>query len=102
MLAAIYNKLAAASGQPNVKSAPSVSDVDGLVQNLLEHKGKSVVISGSNDPAVQKMVAGINYMLGNYGSTLDLERCIHVKRGDDRRFWASCRNWPPVVLITCS
>ena len=86
MLAAIYNKLAAASGQANVKSPPGVTNVDDLVSSLLAHKGESLVLSGSNDPDVQKMVAGINYMLGNYGKTLDLQRSIRVKGGDDRRF----------------
>ena len=86
MLAAIYNRLAAATGQPNVMAPPCVTEVGGLVKELLEHRGRSVVVSGSNDPAVQKMVAGINHMLGNYGTTLDLERCIHIKKGDDKRF----------------
>ncbi|MDX2431379.1 MAG: hypothetical protein QNK35_10620, partial [Bacteroides sp.] len=88
MLAAIYNRLAAATGQENVKAPPVVAQVENLVNDLLDHKGKSLVVSGSNDPSVQKMVAGINYMLGNYGSTLDLERNIQVKRGDDRKFSA--------------
>ncbi len=92
MLAAIYNKLAASTGQPNVKAPPSVTDVDDLVSTLLGHKGESLVVSGSNDPDVQKMIAGINHMLGNYGTTLDLQRCIGVKRGDDRKFSAFLRD----------
>ena len=92
MLAAIYNKLAASTSQPNVKAPPSVTDVDDLVSTLLEHMGESIVVSGSNDPDVQKMVAGINYMLGNYGTTLDLQRCIRVKGGDDRKFSAFLRD----------
>jgi molybdopterin-containing oxidoreductase family iron-sulfur binding subunit len=88
MLADIYNRLAAASGQPNVKAPPCVTEVDDLVNALLEHRGTSLVVCGSNDPAVQKMVAGINHLLGNYGTTLDLERCIQVKKGDDKGFLA--------------
>ena len=86
MIGVIYNKLAAATGQPGIAVTPCVTDVDALVSDLLDHKGKSIVVSGSNDPDVQKMVAGINYMLGNYGSTLDLERTIQVKQGDDAEF----------------
>lgn len=85
MLAAIYNKLAAATAQPNVSAPPCVNDVEPLVNDLLEHRGSSIVVSGSNDRAVQKMVAGINYMLDNYGTTLDLERCIELKMGDDAK-----------------
>ena len=51
---------------------------------LLEHRGKSLVVCGSNDPDLQKLVAGINHMLDNYGSTLDLERTLQIKQGNDR------------------
>ncbi len=86
MLAAIYNKLAGEAGYPPVSAPPCVNSVDELLADLLQHKGKSIVVSGSNDPAIQQMVAGINYMLDNYGSTLDLERTLQVKQGDDKKF----------------
>ncbi len=87
MIASIYNKLAGATGHPGVSAPPGVPDVEKLVADLLNHKGRSIVVSGSNDPDVQKMVAGINYMLDNYGSTLDLERTIQLKQGDDAEFF---------------
>jgi molybdopterin-containing oxidoreductase family iron-sulfur binding subunit len=86
MIASIYNKLAGATGQPGVSAPPGVAEVDKLVSELLDHTGKSIVVSGSNDPDVQKMVAGINHMLGNYSSTLDLERTIQLKQGSDAEF----------------
>ncbi|NNF23043.1 MAG: 4Fe-4S dicluster domain-containing protein, partial [Saprospiraceae bacterium] len=43
----------------------------------------SLVVSASNDPAVQSLVNGINSMLGNYGSTLDLAKPMHYRNGDD-------------------
>ena len=88
MLAAIYNKLAAGAGHPAALAPQCEADVSSLVDDLLLHKGKSIVVSGSNDPAVQKLVLGINFLLGNYGTTLDMERTIEVKRGDDRQFSA--------------
>jgi len=88
MLAAIYNSLAGATGYPPVSAPPCVTEVEALVAGLMHHRGRSIVVSGSNDPGVQKMVAGINYMLDNYGSTLDLERTIQLKQGDDRKFAA--------------
>jgi molybdopterin-containing oxidoreductase family iron-sulfur binding subunit len=84
MLGNIYNQVAAATGNPSVSSLPSVTPVEGLVKDLLDHRGSSLVVCGSNDPDLQKLVAGINYMLGNYGTTLDLERTIQLKQGDDR------------------
>jgi len=86
MLGAIYNKIAGATGHPAIFTPPSVISVDDLVADLLAHQGKSLVISGSNDPDIQKLVAGINLMLGNYASTLDLKQSIQLKQGDDREF----------------
>jgi Fe-S-cluster-containing dehydrogenase component/anaerobic selenocysteine-containing dehydrogenase len=86
MLATIFNKLAGATGQPGISAPPCVTNVDKLVAGLLDHRGKSIVVSGSNNPDHQKLVAGINYMLDNYGSTMDLERTIQLKQGDDLQF----------------
>jgi molybdopterin-containing oxidoreductase family iron-sulfur binding subunit len=88
MLGAIYNRLAEATGFPLISSPPSVIGVDELVAGLLEHGDRSLVICGSNDPEIQKLVAGINMMLGAYGNTLDLKRTIQLKRGDEREFEA--------------
>jgi len=88
MLGNIYNSIAGATGSPVVSCPPSVFPVDGIVTDLLAHRERSVVISGSNDPEIQKLVAGINHMLGNYGSTLDLQRTIQLKQGDDTQFSA--------------
>jgi len=84
MMGNIYNQVAAATGNPSVSSLPSVTPVEGIVQDLLANRGTSLVVCGSNDPDLQKLVAGINYMLGNYGTTLDLDRTIQLKQGDDR------------------
>jgi len=86
MLGNIYNKIAGAAGFPHVSVPPCVKEVDAIVADLLRHRGRSLVVSGSNDPEVQKLVAGINQMLGNYGSTLDLKRTIQLKQGNDRQF----------------
>jgi len=86
MLGAIYNSIAEATGHPSIFTSPSVVIVDELVADLLSHQGKSLVLSGSNDPDIQKLVAGINLMLGNYASTLDLKQTIQLKQGSDREF----------------
>jgi len=86
MLGAIYNSIAGATGHPPIFTQPSVIKVDELVAGLLAHRGKSLVLSGSNDPDIQKLVAGINMMLGNYASTLDLKQTIQLKQGNDREF----------------
>lgn len=86
ILGHIYNAVAAASGHPFISVPPSVISVDPYVSDLLANREKSLVVSGSNDPEIQKLVAGINYMLGNYSSTLDLKLTIQLKQGSDREF----------------
>jgi molybdopterin-containing oxidoreductase family iron-sulfur binding subunit len=86
MLGAIYNRIAQATGYPLISCPPSVKSVEKLVAGLLDHGDRSLVVCGSNDPEIQKLVAGINMMLGAYGNTLDLDRTIQLKRGDDREF----------------
>jgi len=86
MLGAIYNSIAAATGHQGIFTQPSFINVDKLVAELLAHREKSLVLSGSNDPDIQKLVAGINLMLGNYASTLDLKQTIMLKQGNDREF----------------
>ncbi len=86
MLGNIYNQIAGATGFPNISTPPCITDVGAIVADLLHHKGNSVVVSGSNDPDIQKLVAGINFMLDNYGTTLDMVRTLQVKQGDDRQF----------------
>lgn len=46
-------------------------------------KGRSVVMAGSNNEGVQVLVNSINSMLGNYGSTIDLDGHTYFKQGDD-------------------
>jgi anaerobic selenocysteine-containing dehydrogenase len=46
-------------------------------------KGKSLVVSGINDIAVQAVVQAINEHLGNYGNTLDNNNPSYQSQGDD-------------------
>ena len=83
ILANLYNKLASAFGRSKIE-APSVSyDLDTVVDDLLKNKGKSLVISGSNDIENQLIVNAINQLLQNYGSTLDINKASYCKQGID-------------------
>lgn len=52
--------------------------LDAWAKALLEAKGRSLVLSGSSDIAVQAAVNLINEQLGNYGKTLDQNSPMHV------------------------
>ena len=56
----LYNELAAEKGMPLVNVAASPIDVRPLAKELKENKGKSLVISGTNDFYIQAAVNAIN------------------------------------------
>ncbi len=64
----------------------AASRIDETASQLVRAAGRSLVLSGSNDIAVQSLVNLINAMLGNYGETLDLDPRGHQKAGDDSGF----------------
>lgn len=57
--------------------------IDRAAKALMNSKGESIVICGSNDKNVQLIVNAINYQLGNYGKTIDLDRHSKTKQGSD-------------------
>ncbi|WMJ74915.1 TAT-variant-translocated molybdopterin oxidoreductase [Cytophagaceae bacterium ABcell3] len=79
-VAALYNKLA--SNRINVPAVES-DLVDQAAQDLLANRGKSLVVSGSNDAAVQTLVNEINNILGNYGTSIDINTPSNQKQGND-------------------
>lgn len=88
-LMSLYNALAKGMGITQL-ATPTKFEVIGngveeTAKTLLNAKGKSLVISGSNDPYIQSLVNQINLMLGNYGVTIDLDN-YYQKRGGDQSF----------------
>ncbi|MFM7729864.1 MAG: TAT-variant-translocated molybdopterin oxidoreductase, partial [Flavobacteriales bacterium] len=68
----------------------TASDVDGAtpaiqsaVKHLLENKGQSIVVAGSNNPNVQAIVAAINKALGNEGKSVDVKNKLNLFQGSD-------------------
>jgi molybdopterin-containing oxidoreductase family iron-sulfur binding subunit len=57
--------------------------IERIAARLLAHKGQSLVVSGSEDPAVQTVVNALNATLGNVGKTVDLARPSLQRQGDD-------------------
>lgn len=51
------------------------------VADLKAARGRSIVISGSNDPNVQFLANAINETLGNYRTTIDLNKEVRTHRG---------------------
>ena len=88
-LANLYNLIASKlGGSPiEVESASGELKLEKIAAELLGNKGKSIVISGSNDTDVQKIVIAINRLLDNYGNTFDMKRPILTKQGSDNELF---------------
>jgi len=80
----LYNNIASASGA-NTFSAPGVEfDTKKLAADLLKNKGKSLVVSGSNELLIQLTVNAINYLLENYGQTVNINTPLYTRQGIDQ------------------
>ena len=79
----LFNELAGEKGMATVSTVPSPVDVKDLAKELKENKGKSLVVSGTNDFYIQAAVNSINILLENYGATLDMDP-VMLRQGSDR------------------
>ncbi len=84
----LYNRIAAKSDMPALPAGESPVDLDMLVEDLMSHQSKSLVVSGTNDVYIQALVNGINFLLANLGGTFNFERTLRTRLGCDRKFEA--------------
>jgi len=80
----LYNELAGEAQMEKVQVRKSPVDVIAVAEELKEHMGRSLVVSGTNDFHIQSTVNAINYLLGNYGETIDLNNTFNLYKGDDQ------------------
>ncbi|MEM6262412.1 MAG: TAT-variant-translocated molybdopterin oxidoreductase [Bacteroidota bacterium] len=88
----LYNKVAKKMGGqviPGVKEFNvAMNGLDKVAAELVAAQGKSLVVCGSNDVNTQQVVNAINYMLGNYGETIDLNNPSYFRQGNDEEMAA--------------
>ncbi len=85
---ALYNAVAAKTGGTSISGGGDYKNLKKAAGDLLKAKGKSLVVSGSNDVAVQTLIASINNMLSNYGQTLTLNDYSNARKGNDAQMSA--------------
>lgn len=86
-VASLYNAIASKLGQPTVGGAKTESAIlKKAAADLLATQGKSIVICGSNDAKIQSIVVAINNLLGSYGSTIDVNKALNTRKGNDQQF----------------
>jgi molybdopterin-containing oxidoreductase family iron-sulfur binding subunit len=81
----LYNAIAMAKGAPEYQSSPPPIDLTKVTNELLASEGHSLVVCGTNDPDLQKIVNAINYLLGNYGETIDFDHPLMTRQGCDQK-----------------
>jgi MoCo/4Fe-4S cofactor protein with predicted Tat translocation signal len=72
------------SGAPDAPEPIESGKLDAVADELWQHRGESLVVSGSNDPAVQIVVNALNVFLGNIGKTVDLAHPSLQRKGEDQ------------------
>jgi Fe-S-cluster-containing dehydrogenase component len=86
-LEALCADLAGRAGSPQPRpelEARVAQTIERLADELWRARGESLVVCGANDFECQVLVNEVNWRLGNYGRTLDLDRPSLQRRGDDR------------------
>ncbi len=86
---ALYNEIARLAGKDALASGKlelAGNSISNAAKDLWANKGKGLVVCGSNDHYTQCVVNGINEMLGNYGTTIDLDNASHQYKGTDTAF----------------
>jgi MoCo/4Fe-4S cofactor protein with predicted Tat translocation signal len=87
LLSALAQAVEKRAGVPGAISGAASTETAavaaGIAAKLWAARGKSLMISGSNDVHDQVLVNHINHLLGNYGATLDIERPSYQRRGND-------------------
>ncbi|HWR35898.1 MAG TPA: Fe-S-cluster-containing hydrogenase [Clostridia bacterium] len=93
ILQQLADRIAAAAGK--AVAAPQVAQtsvpaafVETVAQRLWKARGRSLVVSGSQDIREQVLVNFINHLLGNSGSTVEIDKPSYQASGNDRELIA--------------
>ncbi len=84
ILVSLYNELLKLSGATVDRDLNSPDNIKLLARDLWAARGKSLVLSGTNDVSIQTLVNAINVLLENYGKTIDLSLPLYTKQGIDK------------------
>ncbi len=87
-IVALYNAVAGMAGGTTISGPSLAADktekIKKVAQELANHRGSSLVVAASNNTAEQVLVNSINYMLQNYGSTIEFKNASLQRQGLDK------------------
>jgi Fe-S-cluster-containing dehydrogenase component len=84
LLIDLYNRIAEKTGAEKLPGATLREDLSRIADNLVASKGRSIVVSGTNNIDIQVIVNGINILLGNYTECIDLNNHLNIASGIER------------------
>ncbi len=95
------------TGLIDVNTEIKYDKLNDIADELIQNKGKSIIISDSNNKSVQLLVNLINDLLDNYGNTIDINRSYNIRKGDDKQFSQfindiSNNNVSSLVFLNCN
>lgn len=85
LLTDLYNKIAEKTGGIKINGPAFREDLSELADSLIALKGRSVVVSGTNNVNIQIIINGINSLLGNYSDCIDLNNNLNIASGVDSK-----------------
>lgn len=87
-IVALYNEVAKLVGGSTISGprldAEKTKKLAAVAKELVANRGASLVVSGSNNTGEQVVINGINYMLQNYGPTIDFTNVSLQRQGKDK------------------
>ncbi|WP_156306310.1 TAT-variant-translocated molybdopterin oxidoreductase [Sphingobacterium endophyticum] len=86
VLISLYNAITGQSVAGGTNHAKAKTAIALAAKELVNARGTSVVVSGSNDTNVQALTNAINTALGAYGSIIDLDNFSKQHQGSDSSF----------------
>lgn len=85
LLTDLYNRIAGKTSDQALAGASFREDLSDLAESLIASKGRSVVVSGTNNVEIQIIVNGINSLLDNYKDCIDLNNYLNIAAGIDSK-----------------
>ena len=108
IVANLYNLIASKAGVPQVNVAKVEAEhLAAAANDLWKNKGKSLVVSGSNDVHIQTVVNAINSLLENIDSTVQVRTATFFRQGNDEQMKAlvsqmSAGQVDGVIFLDCN
>ncbi|MFO7827929.1 MAG: 4Fe-4S dicluster domain-containing protein [Bacteroidales bacterium] len=84
LVANIYNYVAGKLGKTQISAQKTSKDISKLGDELLQNKGKSLIVCGTNNKNTQLIVNELNQLLENYGKTISFRQALLTRQGNDK------------------